>query len=38
MGLLMINGERDSLALARLRDERCHHDEATIARALTQWH
>jgi hypothetical protein len=27
-------GERDPVRLARLRHERCHHDEATIAKAL----
>ncbi len=37
-GLLIIdailNGERNPLKLAALRDERCRHDEATIAKAL----
>lgn len=37
-GLLIIdailNGERNPLKLARLRDDRCRHDEATIAKAL----
>ena len=37
-GLLIIdailNGERNPLTLARLRDERCRHDEATLAKAL----
>ena len=37
-GLLIIdailNGERHPLTLARLRDERCRHDEATLAKAL----
>jgi len=28
------NGERDAQRLATLRDARCHHDQATIARAL----
>ena len=30
----ILNGERNPLKLAALRDERCHHDEATIAKAL----
>ena len=30
----ILNGERNPLTLARLRDERCRHDEATIAKAL----
>ena len=30
----ILDGERNPLTLARLRDERCHHDEATIAKAL----
>jgi transposase len=30
----ILNGERDPRKLARLRNERCHHDEATIAKAL----
>ena len=30
----ILNGERHPLTLARLRDERCRHDEATIAKAL----
>ena len=30
----ILNGERNPLTLARLRDERCRHDEATIAQAL----
>lgn len=34
----ILGGERDPLKLARLRNERCHEDEATIARALTgEW-
>ncbi len=41
-GMSIINailaGERDPVKLARLRHENCHHDEATIARALTgEW-
>jgi len=30
----ILEGQRDPRALARLRDRRCRHDEATIARAL----
>jgi transposase len=30
----MLAGERDPVKLARLRNDRCHHDEATIAKAL----
>ena len=30
----ILNGERHPLKLAALRNERCHHDEATIAKAL----
>jgi transposase len=30
----ILNGRRDPAALAKLRDERCQHDEATIALAL----
>ncbi|HUQ72138.1 MAG TPA: IS110 family transposase [Planctomycetaceae bacterium] len=30
----ILNGERDPRKLALLRDDRCRHDEATIARAL----
>ena len=30
----ILNGERNPLKLAALRNERCHHDEATIAKAL----
>ena len=30
----ILNGERHPLTLAALRDERCRHDEATIAKAL----
>lgn len=34
----ILRGERDPLKLARLRNERCHQDEATVARALTgEW-
>jgi transposase len=41
-GMLIIDaileGERDPAKLAELRDERCHNDEATIAKALHgQW-
>jgi transposase len=30
----ILNGERSPVKLSRLRDERCHNDEATIAKAL----
>src|SRR5262249_29974847 len=30
----ILDGQRDSACLARLRDRRCHNDEATIAKAL----
>ena len=30
----ILNGERHPLKLTALRNERCHHDEATIAKAL----
>jgi transposase len=30
----MLAGERDPVPLARLRNDRCHHDEETIAKAL----
>jgi transposase len=30
----MLAGERDPVPWARLRNERCHHDEETIAKAL----
>jgi transposase len=34
----ILAGERDPMQLARLRHDRCHHDEATIAKALHgQW-
>jgi transposase len=34
----MLAGERDPVKLARLRHDRCHHDEATMAKALRgQW-
>lgn len=34
----ILAGERDPQQLAKLRHERCHHDEATIAAALTgEW-
>ena len=34
----MLAGERDPVKLARLRNDRCHHDEETIAKALHgQW-
>jgi transposase len=34
----MLAGERDPETLARLRNDRCHHDEETIAKALHgQW-
>jgi transposase len=34
----ILAGERDPVKLARLRNYRCHHDEATIAKALHgQW-
>ena len=34
----ILSGERDPLRWAKLRHERCHHDEATIARALVgEW-
>jgi hypothetical protein len=34
----MLAGERDPVQWARLRKDRCHHDEATIAQALHgQW-
>jgi transposase len=34
----MLAGERDPVQVARLRNDRCHHDEETIAKALHgQW-
>ena len=30
----ILGGQRDPACLARLRDPRCRHDEATIAKAL----
>jgi transposase len=34
----MLAGERDPVPVARLRHDRCHHDEETIAKALHgQW-
>jgi hypothetical protein len=36
---VMLAGERDPVQLARLRNDRCHHDEESIAKALHgQWH